>query len=90
MARKLKEWEHDTWGNSINFQEVKRDKRTILRVHGWLKERPENGDFLLTKMESGRIGRWKFENVEHFHNPNDMFIGDAVPDGYEEEISAEQ
>ena len=43
-------------------------------------------DFILTKMASGKVARWKVEDVEHLRNPDDMFhIHRASFVGYEGE-----
>ena len=71
---------HLGWGNAINWSNY--EKR---RVYGHLQRRPRVGDELISKMESGKIARFVFTNVEYSTDPHDMFFADLTDIGYEGE-----
>ena len=78
MPRVISMWEHSEWGNSIYFTDwYKR------RVAGHLKPVPKEGDILRSKMESGKIARFKFENVDVMSNPRDQFFATVSDLEYE-------
>lgn len=58
------------WGNKIDWWGTN-------RVVGWKMPLPEVGDFLLAKMESGQVGRYRFDTVERCGDPKDMFFADV-------------
>lgn len=45
----------------------------------------EKGDFILMKMESGKIGKFKIMEIKYFSDPYDMWSGKIRPIGYVEE-----
>jgi hypothetical protein len=76
--RVIKMWKHKSWGDSIIWDEPN------TRIMGWLENKPDRGDKILSKMKSGKIGIFRITNVEHCRDPNDMFFADVMFDGYEE------
>lgn len=64
------------WGNRIEFY------RWPTVVVGWLQQRPRPGDLLMGEMQSGRIGVWRFVDVDMKLDPPDMFFADVMPMGY--------
>lgn len=57
------------WGNSIRFHDWERR-----RIVGWLTPIPKVGTEIRSKMESGKIGRFKIIKVEPCGDPSDMFF----------------
>lgn len=66
-----------TWGNSIQWM----DWETCLVV-GWKQIKPEVGDSLRAKMESGKIGVYRFDEVSPCQDPKDMFFAKVSFVGY--------
>lgn len=66
------------WGDAIWFV----DNAKMNRAYGWKSKRPDDGDFLLVKMESGQTGIFRFQNVDWKTDPADMFVADTLPVGY--------
>jgi hypothetical protein len=64
-------WEHHTWGNRLQIFSWENRK-----IVGWLGTKPENGDKLHIKMQSGKIAEFEILNVKHCHDPPDMFFAD--------------
>lgn len=94
LRRKPKLWSGDSmnrasgWGNSIKFTD--QVSRGVVRVKsgivGWKTPKPKNGDYLQVRMESGRVGVFKIENVKSCGDPHDMFFADVIEVGYKDEI----
>ncbi len=68
--RIIKMWEHNGWGNSVNW--MKWEDRT---VYGFLSNPPKKGDILWAEMESGKIASFVFEKVDVPYDPEDQFFG---------------
>jgi hypothetical protein len=68
------------WGNAIQWTSqdttLTPDSR-ILRIVGWKRFIPKEGDSLESKMESGKTGIFVIHNVERCGDPPDMFFADA-------------
>lgn len=74
-------WEHTSWGNNIEFEGT--DAETGLRrIVGWLPRKPEVGDEIRFKMQSGKVSRMRVQGVEHTSNVRDMFFADLMDIGY--------
>jgi len=71
-------WEHSGWGNSIFFTDW--DKRTVA---GHLNPTPKKGDILRCKMESGKIARFEFAEVDVMSDPKDQFFAKMSDMEYE-------
>lgn len=71
-------WDHSGWGDSLHWSDW--DRR---RLYGFLKEPPKIGDILRSKMESGKIARFVFTNVEILKDPSDMFFANVSDLEYE-------
>lgn len=56
------------------------------KVVGWMSRRPRIGDILLAPMQSGRIGKYVFTDVDYKLDPKDMFFGDVELIGVEEPV----
>lgn len=81
-------WEHQGWGDSIIWSiGVDFEKRQIT---GWLWRKPNIGDEIRFKMESGKIARFRVQNVEHAEGVHDMFFGDLMDIGYVDEAPINQ
>ena len=72
-------WEHGGWGNSIHWGDY--EKR---RVVGFLKRLPNKNDILRCKMQSGKIARFRFSEIDYKRYPPDMFAANMEDIGYEE------
>lgn len=70
-------WEHNSWGDKIAYRGVDR-KKNIIRIVGWLRNRPHNGDWLIYKLDEGYV-KGIFYNVEYQADPKDMFFADVKP-----------
>lgn len=69
------------WGSKISWVDYDRGK-----VSGHKRNRPNEGDFLECEMQSGRTGVFRFTDVEHCSDPNDMFFGTVEAIGYKDEL----
>lgn len=78
MPRIISMWEHSGWGNSINWMDW--DKR---KVYGHMTPTPKKGDILRAKMESGKIARFEFKEVDVMRDPSDQFFGTVSDLEYE-------
>lgn len=76
--RILNMWEHESWGNSIFFMSW--EDRVVA---GFLSEIPEKGDILRCKMETGKIARFEFTEVDRMSNPPDQFFATVKDLNYE-------
>lgn len=72
--------QHTGWGNSIQWTDVKTRK-----ICGWLRNKPEKGDAIISKMESGRTFLFKVKDVKHCGDPHDMFFATVEDVRYLEE-----
>ena len=63
------------WGDKIDWF----GDNPGFRIVGWKLHRPQTGDFLLSKMESGGTGVFVISNVLLETNPKDMFFADTLP-----------
>lgn len=86
------------WGDNIDFLDYKNGEWKQ-RVYGFKPQisfkdnmpvfddqRPERGDILKVRMESGVMTIWVFTDVELVSDPPDMFFGDVVFGGYLTEL----
>lgn len=69
MKKIINMWEHTTWGNNIEFFDWESRK-----IVGWLGSKPNKGDEIRSKMQSGKIARFEVKEVENCSNPDDMFF----------------
>lgn len=69
------------WGDAINVSNYNDETKTA-SVLGWKRRKPLVGEFLRVKLQAGeidgksvagRIALFKFEQVEAFRDPPDMF-----------------
>lgn len=72
-----KAWEHKGWGDSIGWIDFSRRC-----ISGHLTPKPKVGDEFQTRMDSGKIGRFKIISVEYCSDPNDMFFATVSDIGY--------
>lgn len=73
------------WGNRISFRDYPE------RVDGHKSPRPNEGDLFAHRLESGKIGVFKFTDVDKCVDPNDMFFADVeAVDRVESEEKLEQ
>ena len=70
-------WERTGWGNSVQFTDY--DKGSI---SGHLSVRLKIGDEVRSKMQSGKIGRFKIIAHRQCHDPSDMFFATVEAIGY--------
>lgn len=70
------------WGDAINWMNIEPNKNGEYRVVGWKTPKPQTGDKLESKMESGKIGVFVFKAIEHCGDPQDMFFANVVDVGY--------
>lgn len=73
------------WGNHISWlndgvaDRVGLDDGTVgqghRKVYGHKSFKPRLGDLLTCQMQSGRIGIFKFVEIEYLTDPDDMFFG---------------
>lgn len=68
------------WGNAIHFMP---DSTT--KVYGFKARRPQKGDELHVPMQSGRIGVYRFKEVDLMSDPDDMFFADVKLHHYHED-----
>jgi hypothetical protein len=71
----------NTWGDSIQWWPDFASRQ----VTGWQSTRPQKGDLLRVRMQSGKVLICKFVEVEHTRDPEDMFFGRVRDVGYEGE-----
>lgn len=80
-ANTFKMWEHRGWGNSIRWMNVEKGQ---ISGHLSYPHEPYKGDILLAKMQSGKIGKFIFREIEWCGNPSDMFFSTVEFAGYHE------
>jgi hypothetical protein len=73
-------WEHEGWGNSIIWSYG--DGFEKRQITGWLWRKPTVGDEIRFKMESGKIARFRVQDVEHASGVHDMFFAHLMDIGY--------
>lgn len=74
-------WEHTGWGNRIAWMDF--SKQSVEgHIHGIQED-----DELRSKMQSGKIARFKIINLDYQHDPADQFFADASFVGYVEGVS---
>ena len=74
-------YEHgEGWGDSVIYNAFPN------RVSGHKQRRPQVGDVLTTKMQSGKVLVSIFQNVRNMSDPQDMFFATVEPVGYAEDI----
>ncbi len=78
-GRVIKLWQHNTWGNSVYFNDWEKRKIT-----GFLRNLPVIGDCIHTKMESGSTAELMIIDIKYTHNPKDMFFATVKDIGYVE------
>jgi hypothetical protein len=71
------------WGDACYFFDY--DTR---RVSGHKQRIPHVGDLLESPMQSGRIGVYRFTQVERVGDPPDMFFATVKDIGFKDEIDA--
>jgi hypothetical protein len=49
---------------------------------------PVEGDVILRKMQSGKVGRFELSNFKTFSDPRDMWSADVKFVGYKDEVTA--
>ncbi len=65
------------WGDRIEWCEVDR------RIAGWKRRIPCEGDWLISKMISGKTGVYLIKNITRTKDPRDMFFAETEFIGYE-------
>lgn len=71
-------WEHNGWGNSINWRNY--DERNLF---GFIKNpKVKIGDEFRDKMESGKVMRFEVIELDYKSNPTDMFFATVKDVGY--------
>lgn len=78
-TREINIWEHTGWGNSIEWNDYQKRK-----LHGHLQNRPQLGDIINSKMESGKVGQFVVVEVHYMRDPPDMFFCVVEDLGYKE------
>ena len=71
------------WGNAIEWMDYK--QQPVETIVGWKSRIPHNGDLLVCKMQSGKVGVWALEEVDPQDDPRDMFFAKARAIGYADE-----
>jgi hypothetical protein len=61
------------WGNSIQWSSFGTGAQGT-KVHGWKSRRPEVGDWLVSDMQSGEKGVFRFMEMDYKTDPRDMFF----------------
>ena len=80
-----KMWEHKSWGNAINVFGEEKGKFNSFQVVGWLRRRPQVGDYLIFESVNKKKVKGIFSEVKLEDDPRDMFFGKVVPFEYYEE-----
>jgi hypothetical protein len=65
------------WGDSITWASrgaPTDDDPNHGEIHGWVLPRPQDGDRLLVKMQTGKWGWWVIHDVELVDTVRDMFF----------------
>ena len=69
--------EYSGWGCHITWW------KEGTKVYGHLQKKPNVGDILRCKMESGKTGLFRFTDIQNEMDPPDMFWGDVHWVGYQ-------
>lgn len=69
------------WGMHVSWLDYKTG-----RVYGHHLRIPKVGDILRSPLQSGRVGIFRFTEVERKMDPDDMFFGTVEALGYEDEL----
>ena len=77
MKRIINMQDHNCWGNCVDW--FNWDTREVV---GHLPTIPDIGDELRSKMDSGKIARFRIESVRQQTDPNDMFFATVSDIGY--------
>jgi hypothetical protein len=72
------------WGNAVNWHSPKDNPGT--RVVGWQSRIPRIGDYLVSKMQDGEDGCYRFTKVEPCGDPADMFFADVEGVAYAKDV----
>ena len=91
-ARTIRQENHRSWGNSIEWSTPPHEVRTGLlrrrkvvgKLVGWLNRRPEVGDKFVSPMQSGKDAIFTVTSVEGVRDSRDMFFADVEFEGYEQ------
>jgi hypothetical protein len=65
------------WGSHVDWISKVPEQRSdgrYMRCWGHHSPRPRIGDILASRMQSGKVGRWVFTEVDYESDPNDMFF----------------
>jgi hypothetical protein len=76
----IKMWELTDWGDRISWF------TPGFTVDGHMTPTPKAGDFIFSKMGSGRVGVYKIISVKNCKDPRDMFFADVEAIDYEDEL----
>lgn len=80
-GRVIKAWEHNGWGNSVEWSDYEK-----LRIVGWLPRKPRENDEIQFEMMSPELGKVKTRfivtEVEHCSGVHDMFFAFIKPFAY--------
>ena len=76
----LNMWEHNGWGDCVHWSDFE-----SRRISGHLQERLKTDDEIRSKMESGKIARFKVKSVEQMTDPPDQFFATLSYIGYSKE-----
>jgi len=68
---------HQGWGNRIGWSDF--EKR---RISAHTSPRPDEGDELRVKMQSGKIARFALIDIDYMSDPRDMWFATAYDIGY--------
>lgn len=71
---------HRGWGNRIGWLNYPN------KIEGHLSKKPEIGDFVTCKMQSGKVGVFRVLKIRDFSDPPDQFFCDVEALGYEDEL----
>lgn len=75
--RVIRMWEHVSWGNNVEWFDFRHGQ-----LVGWLTTLPKKKDYVLEKMDSGRIAVFRVVSVEPQPDPKDMFFATLKDLGY--------
>ena len=73
-------WEHIGWGNRISWSYWEHRK-----INGHLPYKLKPGDEIRSRMQSGKIARFRVTEVEYCGDPKDMFFATVEDVGYLED-----
>lgn len=70
-------WQHTGWGNSIFWLNYERRQ-----IYGHLMDKPQPGDLINSRMDSGKVAQFLVVDVEYMRDPPDMFFCTVSDFGY--------